>query len=231
MRLPGPLVRGTLLGREKRFLAHVRLEDGRQVVAHCANPGAMRSCLPLGGLCLLSQRPPAAGGLGWSLQLVWADGVPVLVNTAIPNKIVGEALAAGALPELGPGPWRPEQALPEGGRADFAAPGPPRRWLEVKAVSWALGEGWGAWPDAVSVRATGHLAHLRARVRAGEAATLLFVATREDVVRVRAAAELDPAFAAALQAARAAGVRVLGRGVRVDPAAGELTLGGPVEIA
>ena len=39
MHFASPLIRGTLLRRYKRFLADVMLEDGREVVAHCANPG------------------------------------------------------------------------------------------------------------------------------------------------------------------------------------------------
>ena len=41
MQFPTPLIPGTLIKRYKRFLADITLEDGSEITAHVANPGAM----------------------------------------------------------------------------------------------------------------------------------------------------------------------------------------------
>ncbi|MBW2429469.1 MAG: hypothetical protein JRF56_10950 [Deltaproteobacteria bacterium] len=38
------LVRGTLVKRYKRFMADVKLNDGKRVTAHCPNTGSMKGC-------------------------------------------------------------------------------------------------------------------------------------------------------------------------------------------
>ena len=70
-------------------------------------------------------------------------------------------------------------------------------------------QGLAEWPDCVSARASRHLRELAAKAGEGDRAAVLFVILRPDCDRFAVAADLDPAFAAGLADARAAGVEVL----------------------
>lgn len=125
----------------------------------------------------------------------------------------------------------------------------PRRELLLEVKSVTLVEGRVAlFPDAVTARGRRHVEELaelarsgagagpgadsgggapgRAPGRTGIQAAVLFVAQRDDVEEIRAARAIDPAFACALEEARDAGVRILGRRCRVD--AHGVSLLGPV---
>jgi sugar fermentation stimulation protein A len=220
VRFATPPVQGTLLRRYQRFLADVRLADGRVVVAHVANSGAMTACSAPGSPCFVTPAAGARRKLAWTLEIVVDGGVPVGVNTARANALAEEALCLGLvrLPDS-TGPWslRREVRLAAGTRIDFLVEdGRGPTWLEVKSVSWAE-DGVALFPDAVSTRAARHLAELAARVRAGERAALLYLVQRGDARAVRAAGAVDPAYVAALAAARRAGVAVRALQVAVAP--------------
>ncbi|MDB5431028.1 MAG: sugar fermentation stimulation protein [Caulobacter sp.] len=212
MLLPQPLVRGHLTARYKRFFADVTLEDGREVVAHCPNPGAMLGLKAPGMAVWVSHRPDPKRKLEYTLQLVEADGALVGVNTMLPNKLVAEALAADAIPELsGYALVRPEVKYGEASRVDFLLTHPDRAacWLEVKNCHLRREGTLAEFPDCVAARSTRHLKELEAMVAAGDRAVALFVVQREDCDGFSACAELDPAFAAGLAHAADAGVEVL----------------------
>lgn len=211
MDLPSPLHRGRLLRRYKRFLADVRLTDGREVTAHCANPGSMLGLLAEGAEVWLAGNSDPKRKLAWSWEMVRADGVLVPVNTSNPNRIVPEALAAGALPELsGYGLVRREVRYGHGSRIDLLLQEPERPdcYVEIKNVHLRR-DGMAAFPDSVTARGARHLRELVDMAAAGARAVLLFVVQREDCGAFTAAADLDPAYAEALELAARSGVEVL----------------------
>lgn len=220
MQFDPPLVTATLIGRRKRFLADVRLSDGSEVVAHCANSGRMTACLVPGGVVWLSpaMNPKRKLKWTWEVALGGEDGeVRILVNTALPNKVVAEGIRAGLVPELkGYAHLRTEVKYDENSRCDIVLEGPPEAhmargtcYVEVKNVTLWRGGRQGAFPDAVSVRGRKHLGALQRVVEGGQRAVLFYLVSRSDIDVVRPADDVDPAYAEALRQAAVAGVEIL----------------------
>jgi sugar fermentation stimulation protein A len=207
-----PLTPATLLRRYKRVLADVRFDDGVEAIVHVPNTGAMLGVSAPGSRVWLSPAPEGSKRkLGWTLHLVEADGGLVGVDTSLPNKLVAESLAAGALtPFAAYGKIRAEVAYAEASRVDFLledGAGPPC-FLEVKNVHLRRDGRLAEFPDCKAERSARHMYDLAAEVAKGARAAALFVVQRMDCDAFRPAADLDPGFAKAFQAARDAGVEI-----------------------
>ena len=216
---PQPLARGRLLARYKRFFADVRLDDGREITAHCPNPGAMLGLNTPGLRALVSPSANPKRSLAWTLEMVEADEGLVGINTMRPNALVAEALADGAIPALtGYEHVRREVRYGAASRVDFLlqSAGRPPCWLEVKNCHLRRAGDLAEFPDCIAARSRRHLAELAARVAVGERAVQLFVVQRTDCTRFAACVELDPAYAAALDEAHAAGVEILVHACDID---------------
>lgn len=219
MKYDAPLVSGRLLKRYKRFLADIRLDDGREVTAHCPNTGSMKHCADADSRVWLwdSHNEQRKYRLTW--EWVEVDGrFRACVNTARANALVAEALAAGTITELAGDYQIRREPKVEDGRLDFllTADGQPDVYIEVKSVTLLSDRepGLGEFPDAVTERGLKHLQRLRALKEQGCRAVLLFCVPHEGIERVQAAAQIDPAYARALSEVAAAGVEVLAYRVR-----------------
>ena len=217
MEFPAPLIRGHLLRRYKRFLADIELEDGREVTAHCANPGSMMGLADPGSEVWLSRNTNPKAKLDWRWELVrCGEGHLVCINTALPNRVGEEAIGAGTIPELaGYGALRREVKYGANCRIDILledAHRPPC-YVEIKSVTLRRPDGAyptaAEFPDAVTKRGAKHLMELAEISESGGRAVMLYLVQRGDCAQFRLAADIDPTYAAAMREARQRGVEAL----------------------
>ncbi|HML12273.1 MAG TPA: DNA/RNA nuclease SfsA [Xanthobacteraceae bacterium] len=235
MRFTEPLIPATLIKRYKRFLADVVLASGEALTAHVANPGAMTGLAAPGSRVWLSKSAKATRKLAYSWELVEVDlgAGPELIgiNTAHPNLLVAEAIAGGAIPELaGYAATRREVKYGRNSRVDFllAAPGRPPCYIEVKNVHLMRRPGLAEFPDSVTARGAKHLDELAAVAATGARAVMLFLIQIGSAARFALARDIDPAYGAAFDRARAGGVEAIAYRCRIEHKA--ITLAGPVPI-
>jgi sugar fermentation stimulation protein A len=226
-----PLTEATLVQRYKRFFAAVRLADGTLATAHCANPGAMLGLTAPGSRVLIAAVASKTRTLPWSLEAVEQDGTWVGVNASRPNSLVAEALERGAIAELrGHTGTRREVRYGTNSRIDFllSAEGRPDTYVEVKNVHFLRTKALAEFPDSVTERGAKHLRELAGVAAAGGRAVMLYLVQRSDVTALAISRDIDPAYGAAFDVARAAGVEMLAYRCRVSPA--EIVVTKPVKV-
>jgi sugar fermentation stimulation protein A len=214
MQFPRPLIPGQLERRYKRFLADVRLDSGEMVTAHCPNPGSMLGLAEPGMRVWLSPStdPKRKLKYGWELvEVAGPDGVEYAgINTAHPNLLAAEAIAADRIPELaGYETLRREVKYGKNSRVDILLEGAQARCLvEVKNVHLSRAPGLAEFPDSVTARGAKHLDELAARVAEGDRAVMLYIVQRP-ADRFALAEDIDPGYAVAFSRAQQAGVEAL----------------------
>jgi sugar fermentation stimulation protein A len=222
MRFDPPLEQGRLLRRYKRFLADIETATGELLTIHCPNTGSMFNCMVEGGAVWFSRNNDPKRKLRGTWELSETpQGRLACVNTGRANGLVERALHRGLISELaGFDRLKREVAYgQENSRIDFRldyAAGP--AFVEVKSVTLGFADSAvAAFPDAVTLRGAKHLRELTTLARQGVRAVQLYCVNLSGIEAVRAAAEIDPGYAAALRTAVAAGVEVLAYGVELSP--------------
>ncbi len=214
------MVQSRFVQRYNRFLLQVRLEDsGVLADVHMADPGRLRELLVPDRRIWLRPASNPNRKTRWTAVLVETPSGTGLVSldTTLPNRLIRQALETEVMEEFQG--WKLEKAEVTMGRSrlDFllSAEGGRQLALEVKSVT-LVEDGIALFPDAVTERGARHVRELTAIAgREGWEAGILFVLQRSDAQEIRAARRIDPVFSEALEEARVAGVRILGRRCRV----------------
>jgi sugar fermentation stimulation protein A len=221
MRFQTPLVPARLIRRYKRFLADCRLEDGREITAHCANPGSMMGLAEPGMKIWLEPNDDPKKKLKFGWRLVdHENGHFTGVDTSVPNRALRTALMDHALPALAEcDQVLPEQKYGENSRIDFLLKtnGKPDTYVEVKSVTLCRQPGLAEFPDSVTARGAKHMEELALMAGQGHRAIVLYLVQRSDAQSVTIARDIDPTYAQSLTKARAEGVEVMAIGTTITP--------------
>ncbi|MBV1881836.1 MAG: DNA/RNA nuclease SfsA [Pseudomonadales bacterium] len=222
MKFIPPLQEAKLVKRYKRFLADIQLPGGDIVTIHCPNTGSMKNCAEPGSKVWYStsDNPKRKYPNTWEQVSVGNEqkGLRAGINTHRANKLVFEAIEDGVIKELqGYGSIKAEvQYGDERSRIDFLLQtGDDRCYLEVKSVTLGLGNGKGAFPDAVTTRGTKHLRELMTQRQRGDRAVLLFCVQHTDIAEVTPADDIDPVYGETLRMAAESGVEILAYGTAI----------------
>ena len=217
MEFATPLVPARLIRRYKRFLADVQLDDGREVTAHCANPGSMMGLAEPGTKIWLEPNDDPKKKLKFGWRLVdHENGHFTGVDTSVPNRALKAAFLAHQVPGLQDYDLvRSEVKYGAGSRIDFLLTGQgPDTYVEVKSVTLSRTPGLAEFPDSVTARGAKHLGELAQMVAQGHRAIMLYLVQRTDCDTVTLARDLDPKYGAAFDAAT--GVEVMAIGCTID---------------
>lgn len=216
-----PLHAGILLKRYKRFLADIELETGEVVTAHCANTGPMTGICTPGSRVLVSYSSVPTRKLPYTWEAIEVnDNEPtwVIVNTALPNRIVKLALAQQLFPELGSySQIRCE--VPYGAdrksRVDFLLTGDRPIYIEVKSTTWAQ-QRLAMFPDTETIRGQKHLRELSALLPHARA-VMFYAINRGDCTQFAPGDAADPVYGQLLREAMQLGLEVLPCRFEVTP--------------
>jgi len=204
------LIKGKLLKRYKRFLADIILEDETKVIAHCPNPGSMMGLAKVGTTVWLEPNDDPKKKLKYGWRLVEYKNQMICIDTSIANMVIKEALEKKAIPELSYQGFKSEVKYSDNSRIDFLLTSPSQQtYLEIKSVTLMREKGLAEFPDSITKRGSKHLADLSKMVTSGHKAVLLFLCMRNDVDRVRIAADLDSIYSNNIKAALKSGVQLV----------------------
>ena len=212
MKFEQPLVEGKLIRRYNRFLADIRLGNGEQITAHCANPGSMEGVSEPGSKVLLSVKEDSKTKFKHHLEIVYSGRVPVGIHTGRPISLISEALCRGQIEELaGYANLRRQKRSKSQKRVDLILEGNSLRPCHIIVENVTMADEESCYfPDTKYAEGIDTGYHLTNLIREGNRAMIIFVAQRGDVEQLKFADRIDGEYTQAFRDTVARGVEVLG---------------------
>lgn len=203
------IIHGKFHSRPNRFIAKVWVE-GKLETVHVKNTGRCRELLLPDAQVILEISDNPNRKTKYDLIGVYKEKLGwVNIDSQAPNRVVKEWLEKQGYTYI-----KPEYTY-GASRIDFYMERDGQRYLmEVKGCTLEI-DGIGYFPDAPTERGVKHLRELAGAAQEGFRCYVAFVIQMEGVNEVRANVETHKEFGEALDAARAAGVKVLCLGCRV----------------
>jgi sugar fermentation stimulation protein A len=212
------LIPGNLIERYKRFLADVKLNDGKIVTAHCPNTGSMAGCCESGRPVYLSFHDNPKRKLKYTWELIEMPNSLVGINTLVPNRLVFESVRAGVVPELsGYESVEREIKVSDHSRIDLVLTGANQRpcYIEIKNCT-LVNDGVALFPDAVTSRGLKHITELQVLVDSGCRCVMFYFVQRMDARVFKPADHIDPEYGRGLRGAVGRGLEILAYDVSID---------------
>lgn len=225
MRFDQPLIEGTLIRRQRKFVADVLLATGEEVSVHLANPGSLMGCAEPGSKVLVSKQINPRIKFEHQLEIIYAGRTPVGIHAGRPAAVMAEAISQAKVPELaGYAELTRDTNQHRKCRIDLVVRGNGLRPCYLKAESVTLSnEGVAYFPDAVYSNSAEVMSELTNLVREGNRVMVVMLAQRADVNTFKLADHIDPEFCQVFRDAVARGVettcyrsRVTRRGIELD---------------
>ena len=201
------LIEGKLIKRYKRFLADIKLDNGKIITAHCANTGPMKGLLKEGSKVRVSFSPSSKRKLSWTWEQIKViknsnEQVWVGINTLFANKIIKTVIEKNFLREkIGEIESIKSEVIygqERKSRIDFLltpkSSNPDKRniYVEVKNTTWSK-KNIALFPDTITTRGQKHLKELMS-IMPSSRSVLIPCITRTDVAYFSSGDDADPLY-------------------------------------
>jgi len=233
VRFEQTLIEGTLISRDKRFSAAVKLNNGEEIQAHCANAGSLIGCSEPGSKVLLSKHESAHSRYSHHLEIVYSGRTPVAIHAGRQAAVIAEAVTDARIPELaGYASLRRDTRGNRETRMDLVIEGNALRpcYMKIENVT-CVEEGTSLFPDIVIDEGQQVMTDLTNLVREGNRAMIMLLVQRADAERFKLADKVDAEFTQAFRDAAARGVEVVCYRSRVTKRGIELDVPLPMDLA